>query len=239
MYDMIDDDDNYFCPNNHCNKYTNCSIFNKKENKIGYCCLDCGRTLLQSEMPFVKNGDIILDWYYNRISCNHCYNNCLKLKCTIECIQCGNIKVKDSECICEINKKINKFIQSNNCSQDDINYKKSNEKCKYCAFTLQKCQSCDEPCYICIICKKSNINGNEVEYSSYMCISHSQILKNCWIRNKLSFSSNEKCDNCGLQKNVYKDIKCCHNMEKYDLHFCISCCWEDKIMSSIYCYECY
>jgi len=257
VFNEQDDNGNLFCPNNECEKYTNKVFFNNKEYDIRYCCLDCGRTLCKlKDRWIIQSGhiisdDIISNWYYNDnygfncsfdnfFPCEKCYNMMFKLLDIEECETCGNIDLKGNECFC--GKKYNNYIEPNN-HKIDCKYTKSknNSKCKYCGYSLQKCNDCEEACYVCIQCKISQINGKKLNHFSYLCENHAKQYVTVWTieNNKIISDDNNKCENCGMTEIIYKDIQCCSNMEKHDLSICLNCCVEDRVMEGLYCYECY
>jgi hypothetical protein len=249
VFNEQDDKGNLFCPNNECEKYTNKVFFYNKEYDIRYCCLDCGRTLCKiKDKEIVKKGMVISNWYFNYnmdfdnfFPCEKCYNMMIKLLDIEECETCGNINLKGHECFCKTDYH-DGYIQPNN-HKIDFKYIKSknNSKCNYCGYLLQKCNECEEACYVCIECNTSQINGNKLNYFSYLCENHAKSYVNCWTKekNKKISDDNNKCDNCGMTEIIYPDIQCCSNMEKHDLSFCLNCCDEDRVMVGLFCYSCY
>ena len=126
----------------------------------------------------------------------------------IECDKCGDIHNRDKD-----------SFHQNDCSvlENIKNYKsftknKDNQKCNYCFRYLSKCNICENPCYTCVFndCMRSQITGQELKNSSFVCQAHANTYQNSWVQGVPIILSDVDCEKCGVKKHIYIG-DCCKN----------------------------
>lgn len=264
-FNLTDDNQNLFCANENCESNKNNEVsFGNKSYQIEYCCKQCHRTLLyENEKVFLSelfyelfdfelldeyiwdniHGDKFDDCYLfhgwlksrelnNESHCNECENYLVHFKNYKNCDACGSLY----RTTCN-HKLINNNQKEHNRSSKTQNFTQNpnKERCKYCYRYMNKCDKCENSCYVCVFkdCARSQLTGMKLKHYSYLCEKHAAVATDWWAR-EIVKQSDFVCYECGINENYYKPL--CKCIEEQS--FCINCMEDGISIYKVYCHGC-